>query len=222
MRSPTVSVYATIDDLRSQLGGLRPERSPEYIAKMLHPLPPDVKEVNREAFILSHCKGKRVLEFGATGPLHDAIVQVASEYLGIDREDGPNGVVGYDLDDCAMGRMGQRLGCTEDDVRALSFKPEIIICGEVIEHLGNPQWFLKRLKEQHAGVPVLITVPNAFSAAAAHWIAKGIENVNADHVAWYSPKTLSVLLQRAGYAVGGLFWYGGSGPTAEGLIVVTE
>jgi 2-polyprenyl-3-methyl-5-hydroxy-6-metoxy-1,4-benzoquinol methylase len=208
--------YATIDDLRSQLGGASQQAKSDYDAKMMHPLPP-ATSVDRTVFLLKHVAGKRVLEFGASGPMHDAIVKAAEQVMGVDREDGP-GVVGFDLDDVSQQSLPKEVFRGLDVV----IKPDIIICGEVLEHLSNPGWFLTRLKREFEGVPVIITVPNAFAAAAAKWIAKGIENVNQDHVAWYSPKTLSVLLQRAGYAVGGLFWYGGNGPTAEGLIVVTE
>lgn len=200
--------YDTIDDLRSQLGG-RPAQSPEYAAKMLHPLP-KAETVDREAFILKHCQGKRVLEFGASGPLHQQIQDVCRSYLGVDREDAQY-VIGWDLDDVSLQELPGVPNATD-----------IIICGEVLEHLSNPGWFLTRLHRQFAGVPVILTVPNAFSAAAAKWIAKGVENVNRDHCAWYSPKTISVLLERAGYTVGALFYYHGDGPTAEGLIVATE
>ena len=202
--------FASIDDLRSQLGGTKTvEPSAAYAEKMLHKLP-ETKVVDRAEFILSHVKGKRVLEFGASGPMHEAIVKAAVGYLGVDREDGP-GVVGFDLDDVLEKWLPNGW-----DV------PDIIVCGEVLEHLGNPQWFLTRLKRQFAGVPVLITVPNAFAEAGKSWLKKGYENVNKDHVAWYSPKTLSVLLERAGYTCGDLYYYNGTGPTAEGLIVIAE
>lgn len=200
--------YATLDDLRAQLGSAKsPEQSAAYAAKMLHDLPAP-KTVDRAAFILKHCTGKRVLEFGASGQLAEKIRQLAASYLGVDRL-ASDGVEAFDLDD-----VGQRQLPTAD--------PEIIICGEVLEHLGNPQWFLTRLKRQYPTVPVIITVPNAYSTIGRHWLAKGKENVNADHVAWYSPKTLSVLLIRAGFTVADLFYYNGTGPTAEGLVVVTE
>lgn len=200
--------FASLDDLRSQLGGA-PQQSPEYIAKMLHALP-TAQQVDREAFILKHCTGKRVVEFGASGALHEQIKAVATAYLGVDRRVGDR-VVADDLDDVS-----------ERELHTPAFEPEIVICGEVLEHLGNPLWFLTRLHRQFAGVPVIVSVPNAFSVVQQRWIAKGIENVNADHVAWYSPKTLSVLLERAGYHVGALYYYNGSDATAEGLIVCTE
>jgi len=211
-----MSSYATIDDLRARLGTApRASESPEYRAKMLHQLP-DAKTVDRVAFILKHCAGKRVLEFGASGTLTEEIRKVADWYYGVDRNDGV-GVQAFDLD--ALGySIEYEFG---PDLPRID-KPEMIVCGEILEHLGNPLWFLVRLRRQYAGTPTIITVPNAFSHAAQHWLKKGFENVNRDHVAWYSPKTISVLLERAGYTVGQLFYYNGEGPTAEGLIVVTE
>lgn len=208
--------FATIEDLRSQLGGgFVP--TPEYRAKQLHPLP-KAETVDREKFILKHCQGKRVLEFGASGKLHEAIKGVAASVLGVDRQSG-DGILGFDLDDVSESQLPWSVDEGGSDNL---LNPDIIICGEVLEHLGNPLHFLTRLKKQYAGVPVILTVPNAYAAGSAKWLAQGIENVNADHVAWYSPKTLSVLLTRAGYTVGGLFYYNGQGPTAEGLVVVTE
>jgi hypothetical protein len=207
--------YATIEDLRSQLGGTKTaDPSPAYAEKMLHKLP-ETKVVDRAEFILSHVTGKRVLEFGASGPMHEAIVKAAALCVGVDREDAP-GVIGFDLDDVARDLPDT----TFNEVGGSSL--DIIVCGEVLEHLSNPGWFLTRLKRQFAGVPVIITVPNAFAEAGKQWLKKGYENVNKDHVAWYSPKTLSVLLERAGYTCGDLYYYNGTGPTAEGLIVIAE
>lgn len=210
--------YATIDALRAELGG-KTGPTPEYIAKMFHPFPP-ATSVDRVVFLLKHVAGKRVLEFGASGPMHEAIVKAAKFVVGIDRESDGQGVFGFDLDDVERSEFPPF--AWPGDGGTEMYQPEIIICGEVLEHLGNPQWFLTRLKRQYPGVPVIVTVPNAFSEAARVHLKRGVECVNPDHVAWYSPKTLSVLLQRAGYTVGGLFWYGGKDATAEGLIVVTE
>lgn len=203
--------YATIDDLRSQLGARQtPEHSAAYAEKMLHALPETKVVADRVAYLLEHVRGKRVLEFGATGPASVSIRQAAADYFGVDRTaDGC--VVAFDLDDVHA-----------EALPAPAWTPEIVVCGEVLEHLSNPGWFLTRLRRQHPAVPVILTVPNAFSSAAQKWLGKGYENVNRDHVAWYSPKTLSVLLERVGYTQADLAYYNGTGPTAEGLIVVAE
>lgn len=222
--------YATLDSLRESLAGASPTYSPEYKAKQLHDLP-KAENVNREKFILKHCADKQVLEFGASGKLHEAIVAVAKLAIGVDLvgSHGPGCVLHENGKGETVGTghvHGQDLDDTERVIRVFPFtegdKPDVIICGEILEHLGNPLSFLQRLHESYAGVPTIITVPNAYNAGSLKWLAQGIENVNADHVAWYSPKTISVLLTRAGYTVGGLFYYNGQGPTSEGLVVVTE
>lgn len=208
------TAYASIDDLRSQLGrAAAPADSASaeaYAAKMLHKVP-DAPVLNRAAYLLEHTTGLRVLEFGASGPMHEKIKAAAASYMGVDR-DAVDRVVAFDLDDVhetllpAMYDPG----------------PDVIICGEVLEHLSNPGWFLTRLRRQFSGIPTIITVPNAFCDIGRSHTARGTENVNIDHVAWYSYRTLKTLLNRAGYINLTFGWYGGKPMTAEGLIVLTE
>lgn len=204
-------MFDTLDALRESLA--QPAYSPEYRAKMLHEVPQSTV-IDREASILKHCTGKRVLEFGASGPLHEQIRAVAASYWGFDRV-GSRTVLEYDLD-----------AVSEDDEGALPWltspQPEIVVCGEVLEHLANPGWFLERLKRQYPDVPVILTVPNAFSAAGHRHIRDGVENVNKDHVAWYSHRTLRTLLERYGYAIEAFHWYKGEPFTAEGMLVVAR
>lgn len=203
--------YATIDDLLSQLGA-RPQAAGAeraYADKMLHAIPA-ATVVDRAGFILEHCTGKRVLEFGASGPMHEAIVKVATSYVGVDRVDSVC-VIGFDLDDVSQSTLPV---CEQDF--------DVIICGEVLEHLSNPGWFLTRLKRQYPRVPTIITVPNAFSAAAHTHMLRGTENVNRDHCCWYSFRTLKTLLERHGYGGYRFAWYGGQPLTAEGIVVLCE
>lgn len=203
-----MSAFATIDDLRSQLGAA-PQASAAYAAKMLHPLPSG-SIVVREAFVLERCKGRRVLEFGASGALHDGLIKVAESVFGVDRT-SVSGVVGFDLDDISQTGLPAPNGAID-----------LIVCGETLEHLANPGWFLKRVKAQFSGVPVLVTVPNAFSRICQKHILRGLENVNIDHCAWYSPRTLQTLVERYGFSIKEFAYYNGDGPTAEGLIAVLE
>jgi hypothetical protein len=198
--------YATIDDLRVSLGGKTAE-TPQYRSKMLHQIPAGT-EVDRNEFILNHCRGKRVVEFGASGPLHDAIVVVARAWLGVDRESNGQ-IIGFDLDDVEFADLPML-----DDA-------EVIVCGEVLEHLANPGHFLARLRRE-AKVPVIISVPNAFTTVGAKHLRHGYENVNIDHVAWYSPRTLTTLLARYRFTIREFHWYNGNGPQAEGMVVVAE
>lgn len=209
--------YATIDDLRSHLG--QSAGSAAYDAKMMHDAP-EGAIVDRPAFILERVTGKRVLDFGASGEMHQKIKAAASEYFGVDRVDA-EGVQGFDLDDVSKPYLPS--WSQTDFVRL-----DVLVCGEVIEHLANPGFFLQRIRSQffdnpqHVGIQAIITVPNAFSRIGWKHMQHGVENVNLDHVAWYSPRTLRTLLERYGYTIRTFAYYNGDGPTAEGLIAVVD
>lgn len=205
-------MYNSIEELRSQLGGASTPKvqSEAYKKKQIHEIP-KAPVVDRVNYILEKVKGKKVLEFGASGPLHEAVKKVVSAYLGVDREDSDM-VKGFDLDDVSESE----LPIVDGD------PPDLILCGEVLEHLSNPGFFLQRLKKQYPNVPVLITVPNAMSYGSLKYVTSGIENVNIDHVSWYSWRTLKTLLSRFGYEIREFYWYNGKPQISEGLIVLTE
>jgi 2-polyprenyl-3-methyl-5-hydroxy-6-metoxy-1,4-benzoquinol methylase len=201
----------TLDDLRNSLDG----PSEEYRRKQLHPVP-EAKVVDREAFILERVVGKVVLDIGASGRMHEAVMRASEFCYGIEKPGVPamsalvrgDHIEYLDLDDCSA--------------RLPQFKDvQIVVCGEVIEHLSNPGWFLKRLRAAYK-CPVIITVPNAFNDGCRKTLERGVENVNNDHVAWYSFHTLSELVRREGYEVKEHYWYTGRPRFAEGLIFVVE
>lgn len=202
--------FATIDDLRESLAGPAYKgRDPAYVERMMHDVP-DAPVIDRAAFILTRCAGKSVLHVGASGPLHEAILKVGKEVVGIDREGNGKEVLGCDLDD-VKGTLPFITGV------------EVVVCGEVIEHLGNPLHFLKRLRGDYPNVPVIVTVPNAFSEAGRKHMENDLENVNIDHTAWYSYRTLKTLVERAGYKVAEFYWYAPGRPMfCEGLVFVLE
>lgn len=205
---------ATLTELRDFLGKCV-KHTPEYRDKQMHALPPLV-EVERVPFIRALCRGKGVLDIGASGQLHLEIKEVAREYWGVDHpanDDGSPrpGVFYIDLDhehSSIPSQVGRKI--------------DLIVCGEVIEHLSNPGRFLGRLRAEYPTQRLVVSVPNAFSAILQHNLRHGYENVHFDHVAWYSPHTLQTLLSRAKYRIRDLFWYNGKPPTSEGVIAVAE
>lgn len=185
-----------------------------YAAKQLHRVP-EMRVVDRAAFILERCRGRNVLNVGcASGPLHEAIAQVARRVRGVDKDPCTHGdCLRADLDDpwCP-------------DLAALWRLPgvEVVILGEVVEHLCNPGFLLSRLRQYFPEATILLTVPNAFAAAGREWLKRGYLNVNKDHTAWYCPRTLQTLLEKCGYAAEEWYWYGGHPRWAEGIIAVAK
>jgi hypothetical protein len=157
-------------------------------------------------FILERVRDKVVLDVGGTGPMHDRIKEIASYVYTIDvvPSDDPNSFV-LDLDEC-----------TELPPVAV----DLVVCGEVLEHLGNPLHFLKLLNKTYP-VPVLVTVPNAFGYAGMRQVEHSArENVNLEHVAYYSYWTLKRLLTKAGFVISEFYWYGGPPRLSEGMIAL--
>jgi hypothetical protein len=82
-------------------------------------------------------------------------------------------------------------------------KFDIIVAGDLIEHLFNPGRFLEGMKPFfHENTELILTTPNCFSTSyMLPYIFSGFEIVREDHTCWYSEKTLKQLILMSGYAV---------------------
>src|SRR5262245_48449610 len=151
----------------SAIYNLITQPSPERVAKMVHPVP-SARIVEREIYILTQVKDRVVLDIGATGPMHEAIIECARKCYGIDVvEKEEEGYFKLDID--------------KADYIPLVFPDlELIVAGEVIEHLSNAGHFLDLLYVYDC--PIILTTPNAFSEIGALSIRRGIEQVNREHV----------------------------------------
>lgn len=203
--APQFKTLAALSDELAAMG----THSAEYWDKQVHTVPRS-QTVDRTKYLVKHCTGKTVLHIGCTGQLDEELRKVAKKCYGIDKEPSERAdYVAMDLDRLHMGITYRNLA----DV-------EIVVCGEVLEHLSNPGIFLEWLRFEYK-VPVIFTVPNAHSIEGQKWLVQtGRENCNRDHVCYYTYTTLKELLRRAGYTIQAHFWYGGKPYIAEGLIVV--
>ena len=175
-----------------------------YKAKMLHAVP-DAPVMDRAEYILQLCAGKIVMDIGCTGELHHGIEQVAEKCYGMDIVECPDVTNFYQVD------------IDHSEWLPAPSDVELVIAGEVIEHLSNAGHFLDMLHVYNCDV--VITTPNAFSEAGRYSLLKSqIENVNVEHTAWYSWHTLKVLIERHGFEIVEWLWYNGKPLTAEGLI----
>ena len=165
--------------------------------------------VQRVDFIKQICAGKKVLHLGCTNfpytknsidndiLLHFDLAKIAGELYGFDfdqagldvlRAHGATNLYQADLENL------------EDVVLEETF--DVIIAGEIIEHLTNPGLFLKGIRRfMNEKTELVITTINAYSALRMLIYGlrgRGGENepVHPDHVAYYSYKTLSLIIER--------------------------
>ncbi len=179
-----------------------------------------IELVQRVEFIKNACAGKKVLHLGCTNYpytkeaienemlLHTELGKTAKELYGFDFDQA-----GIDIlqTSGAENLFQADLEKLEDVDLDETF--DVIIAGEIIEHLRNPGMFLQGIQRfMNAETDLLITTVNAFCAQRFVIYAlrgKGgfNEPVHPDHVAYYSYKTLSLAIKRENLAVREFYFY---------------
>jgi SAM-dependent methyltransferase len=158
---------------------------------------------DRIDYLCQLVKGKRVLDVGvvdhqlgsAESPewLHGRLCGVASECEGVD-------VLPEEV--AELRRRGFSVSCTNIVERPLPREFDVVVCGEVLEHIDATRGFLENCRKMLAqNGQLILTVPNPWYANVIMKAAFG--NLpfqdNADHVAWYDPSTIYELGGRCGF-----------------------
>lgn len=165
---------------------------------------PRLRVVIRHEYLVDKCKGKSVLHLGAVDyyngevcGLHERLMKVSGSVVGLDIDrDGIDKARSRGIQNIIYGDL-ERLG----EVNIAS-KFDIIVAGEIIEHLSNPGLFLAGVKRFFGHyTEMVVTTPNAFSLHRFLIALGGFEYVHPDHVSYYSYTTLEHLLGRHGFAV---------------------
>jgi hypothetical protein len=135
-------------------------------------------------------------------------------------------LVGFDVAEAGVraardaGYEGHVVDCTEPAaVAALGLEPfELVIAGEVIEHVDSPGDLLTGMRVLTGDRGrLLVTTPNATRLMDTVLAAARRAVVHPDHVAVYSVRTLTSLLSRHGWRVEGVAVYIQQKPRPETL-----
>lgn len=186
--------------------------------------------VDRNAYVLARSRGRSVLHVGcaswpfsaelvASGTLlHGRLEQVATRLVGVDTSEvGLNHLRQAGFADLHLVQPDEPL---DSYVRQGEF--DVVVAGEVLEHVGNAERFLVGIRSVCTPVTdVVITTPNFASILRNLRLLRGIERVHPDHMYYYSPSTLERLLSRAGFRITdqAMYWNtaGRSAPLARAL-----
>jgi len=164
------------------------------------------RPVNKEEFIQKKCREKVVLdvgcirhvaEFSIKDPnwLHKRVKLVAQKVIGVDylsEEVEKLKKIGYDI-------------ITADITKEIKIdeKFDVIVCGDLIEHLVNFEGFFENCKKllKSDGI-IIITTPNPFYAGEFHYAAfKKNFLINPEHTCWIDPQALAQLSSRFGFGI---------------------
>ncbi|MEN8205341.1 MAG: methyltransferase domain-containing protein [Pseudomonadota bacterium] len=189
---------------------------------MIHRLTGATLVSDRQAWLLEQASGHRVVHIGCVDTgfldkkldqddlLHTQLESVCSQLVGLDnnsqgiqqlREQGFDKLICGDISD-----DGTRI---IEETGKLMQGCDLIICGEVLEHVLNYGHFLAGIRELALAykATVILSVPNAFSLEGFASVFRGTEDVHPDHKCYFSQVTLTTLLNQTGFRSVGLYFY---------------
>ena len=173
--------------------------------------------IDRDKMVLERCAGKKVLHVGCCAApacremcesgrlLHLKLREVASELWGLDMS-------GEDITYLKDQYQMENLVVGDAELIDRSFPSssafDVIVAGDVIEHLKNPGLFLDGTHSLLAPQGILIvSVPNGVVFHRGLKSLLGKETVNLDHNFYFSRKTLCHLLSSCGYETNEIYGF---------------
>jgi len=175
----------------------------------------NTRVVSRVPDILHLCSYKKILHLGCAdmpftlergdGLLHNQLAKVTGPEMlwGLDislegvrilREKGFDHVIHGDVEQ--MGSEFQHM------------KFDIVLAGEIIEHVANPGLFLKGLASSMSEkTELILTTPNATSFKRFLHAMMREEKVHEDHNYYFSYRTLKQLLEKCGLKCTEIYFY---------------
>ena len=172
------------------------------------------KNVERIDFLENYCKNKTVIHFGFADHiplietkifndqwLHGRLIKSSSDCFGVDTNSESIDFIKnkYNIDHLLV------FDVLKDKV-PISIKSkywDIVVLGEVLEHVNNPVEFLNAIKTKLGKYvqKIVITVPNAMDIININNVFYNIEYINSDHRYWFTPYTLAKILTESGLSV---------------------
>jgi SAM-dependent methyltransferase len=165
---------------------------------------PRTRIVDRESFILSRCRGARVLHLGCvdSGLLEERLSSGNFLHAALAKE-SPD-LWGVDLDAAGLDRLKREgfvnlhVGSAEAIPRAIPRDYfDVVLAGELIEHVSNPGLLLDSSAAccNSSGV-LLLTTPNGLRFSNVVSCVINTEIVHPEHTITFTPATLQRLLTK--------------------------
>jgi 2-polyprenyl-3-methyl-5-hydroxy-6-metoxy-1,4-benzoquinol methylase len=168
---------------------------------------PEISSCDRVNFIMERIFGKNTLHLGCGdwpftekkvrrgSLLHQRMEGIASDLTGVDLE--PDAV--ELMQEAGLEKI--YLGNSEDSLyESLQQKFDVIVAGEVLEHVLNAGDFLKSISSVcHEDSIVIITIPNFAPIKRLPRLIVRKEVIHPDHVYYFSYSTLTCLLSQCGF-----------------------
>ncbi|HEX2908075.1 MAG TPA: methyltransferase domain-containing protein [Phototrophicaceae bacterium] len=167
---------------------------------------------NNRDYLVKYCTGKRVLHLGCVDAgvleekfqqgdlLHQRLAAVTQDLWGFDIDKrGIEFLRSKGFSQLYQGDVTQVSALRE--LQQFSF--DVILAGEIVEHLLNPGLFFDAIKTlmQPNHTELIVTVPNAYGTDGLVAMLRRNECVHPDHNYWFSYSTITTLIQKCGYQI---------------------
>ena len=179
-----------------------------------------IQLVQRLDFIRNVAAGKKVLHLGCTNYPYTKEAIDANMLLHFELEKIAAELYGFDFDQAGIDILSEhgtnklyRADLENLDEVPLDETFDVIIAGEMIEHLNNPGLFLQGIQRfMNPETQLVVTTINAYSGLRFLIYAlrgKGgfNEPVHPDHVYYFSYRTLKLLIERASLELKEFYFY---------------
>ncbi len=169
--------------------------------------------VDRITELLRLSEGQRVLHLGCVDYpftavqgehlLHRRLFRVARELWGLDASaEGIQQLGAAGFPNLVVGDVEQL------DQAPLPDTFDVIVAGELIEHLARPGSFLASLRSRmDRNTELVLTTPNAFGFKGVVHSMLGREKVHPDHNYYFSHYTVAQLLAKFGFRCREIYYY---------------
>ena len=178
---------------------------------------------DRFEIIRKICANKKCLDIGCVGDLEHHLVR-KDKWLFMHLQEVCEDVLGIDINSENVDRVN-KLGIKNiihGDAETYNFhgKFDVIVAGELIEHLVNPGMFLNNIKKNLNNNGLLIlTTPNIFSINNILRSLLSLKvNMHSDHAAGFNFDLLRALVERCGFRVESHYYFTEKNPGIKNLI----
>ncbi len=157
---------------------------------------------DRVSHVCSLARGKSVLDVGCVE--HSMAATTGADWLHGQLARTADRCVGVDILEDEIQQLiaaGYEVQCHDLLVSPLPETFDLVVCGELIEHLGSPLRLFESVAEMlNPGGLAVLTTPNPWYANVIlkNILGRSVFVDSADHVAWYEPAVLLELARRAG------------------------
>ncbi len=164
---------------------------------------------DRETFLMETCTGKRVLNLGCGDAISFSDRMQRGRHLHMLIADVAEVVHGVDLHEETVQKLRDTYAVDNlhvGDVERLDIdfgtEFDVIVAGELIEHVNNPGLFLESVSRYMTpDTKFIITTPNMHGLKVFLYSVVGRQRIPPDHSLAFSFKILNEILQRHGFYV---------------------